>query len=322
MSAIYNEVTGKWYDSKTGKEVKDPNLGKNIDYYRNLAHIDTIFETDPELRSLLETAVREQWDNSLFQQKMETTNWAKKNATDMRARDFERRQFDELLAAGQDTSKTTYGRGVEELKNVLRQTLTSKGLGYSEADLTKYATEIYSVGREQDTAYINSYFNKSITFAGKDQQKGKGADYLQQLQEYGADFGIDVQKDFGTGAVSDWLQRLDRGENIQAIKNQIKLAAMVGQPESVKKLVDQGLSLKNVYDPYVNKLNTKLQKTNITMKDPWLQKNAFNDKGELRTLWEMDIAANNHPDWQFTDEAHQKIGDTTLRILRDFGYQG
>ena len=69
-------------------------------------------------------------------------------------------------------------------------------------------------------------------------------------------------------------------------------------------------------------MNTKLQKTNITMKDPWLQKNAFNDKGELRTLWEMDIAANKHPDWEFTDEANQKIGDTTLRILRDFGYQG
>jgi hypothetical protein len=321
MSAIYNEVTGKWYDSKTGKVVPAPS-NNNIDYYRNLAHIDTIFETDAELRALLESAVKEQWDSSLFQQKLETTNWAKKNATDIRGRDFERRQFDELIAAGQDTSKTTYGRGVEELKNVLRQTLTSKGLGYSEADLTKYATEIYSVGREQDTAYINSYFNKSITFAGKDQQKGKGADYLQQLQEYGLDFGVDIQKDFGTSAVSDWLQRLDRGENIQAVKNQIKLAAMVGQPESVKKLVDQGLSLKTVYEPYVNKLNTKLQKTNMTMKDPWLQKNAFNDKGELRTLWEMDIAANNHPDWQFTDEAHQKIGDSTLRILRDFGYQG
>lgn len=322
MSAIYDPVKNKWYDSKTGKEVKDPNADKDISYYADLANIDTIFETDPELRALLEKAVQNEWDDSLFQQKLETTNWAKKNATEMRARDFERRQFDELLAAGQDTSKTTYGRGVEELKNVLRQTLTSKGLGYSESELSKYATEIYSVGRENDTAYINAYFNKSITFAGKDKQRGKSADYLQQLQEYGLDFGVDIQKDFGVSTVNDWLQRLDRGENIQAVKNQIKLAAMVGQPESVKKLVDQGLSLKNVYDPYVNKLNTKLQKTNITMKDPWLQKNAFNDKGELRTLWEMDIAANNHPDWQFTDEAHQKIGDTTLRILRDFGFQG
>jgi hypothetical protein len=321
MSAIYNEVTGKWYDSKTGKVVPPPK-NKNIDYYTDLANIDTIFETDPELRKLLETAVEEQWDNPLFQQKLETTLWAKKNATDIRSRDFERRQFDELAGAGQDTSKTTYARGVEELKNVLRQTLTSKGLGYSEADLTKYATEIYSVGREQDTAYINAYFNKAIAFTGKDQQRGKGADYLQQLQEYGLDFGVDIQKDFGVSTVSDWLQRLDRGENIQAVKNQIKLAAMVGQPESVKKLVDEGLTLKNVYDPYVNKLNTKLQKTDITMKDPWLQKNAFNDKGELRTLWEMDIAANKHPDWEFTDEANQKIGDTTLRILRDFGYQG
>jgi hypothetical protein len=322
MSAVYDPVKDKWYDSKTGKQVKNPNAGKTIDYYADLANIDTIFETDQELRRLLETAVKEGWEASLFQQKLESTTWAKKNATDIRSRDFERRQFDELVAAGQDTSKTTYGRGVEELKNVLRQTLTSKGLGYSEGDLTRYATEIYSVGREQDSAYINAYFNKAITFTGKDQQRGKGADYLQQLQEYGLDFGVDIQKDFGTSTVSDWLQRLDRGENIQAVKNQIKTAAMVGQPESVKKLVDQGLTLKNVYDPYVNKLNTKLQKTDITMKDPWLQKNAFNDKGELRTLWEMDIAANNHPDWQFTDEANQKFGDTTLRILRDFGYQG
>jgi hypothetical protein len=320
MSIYY--LNGKAYDSKTGKEVADPNKNKTIDYYKDLAHVDTIFETDLELRNLLETAVKEGWEPSLFQQKLETTNWAKKNATDVRSRDFERRQFDELQRAGQDTSKTTYGRGVEDLKNVLRQTLTSKGLGYSEADLARYATEIYSVGREQDTAYINAYFNKSISFAGKDKQMGKGADYLEQLQEYGQDFGIDVQKDFGVSTMNDFLQRLDRGENIQAIKNQIKTAAMVGQPESVKKLVDAGLTLKNVYDPYVSKTNTKLQKTNATMKDPWLQKNAFNDKGELRTLWEYDVALNNHPDYPFTDEAHQKFGDTTLRILRDFGYQG
>jgi hypothetical protein len=202
MAVIYDPVKNKWYDSKTGKEVKNPNEGKDIDYYASLANIDTIFETDPELRKLLETAVREEWDNSLFQQKLETTLWAKKNATDIRSRDFERRQFDELTSAGQDTKNTTYGRGVEELKNVLRQTLTSKGLGYSEGDLTRYATEIYSVGRENDTAYINAYFNKAITFTGKDQQRGKGADYLQQLQEYGLDFGVDIQKDFGVSTVS------------------------------------------------------------------------------------------------------------------------
>jgi hypothetical protein len=108
----------------------------------------------------------------------------------------------------------------------------------------------------------------------------------------------------------------------ETIKKEIETKAMIGQPESVRNLMRQGLTVSDVYQPYVTRIGTKLQKANMTMKDPWFQKNMFNDKGELKTLWEMDMAAMQHPDWEMTDEAHEKVGNFALSILRDFGLQG
>jgi len=118
------------------------------------------------------------------------------------------------------------------------------------------------------------------------------------------------------------MKRLDMGDSLAAIKKEIETKAMIGQPESVRNLMRQGLTVSDVYQPYVTRIGTKLQKANMTMKDPWFQKNMFNDKGELKTLWEMDMAAMQHPDWEMTDEAHEKVGNFALSILRDFGLQG
>jgi hypothetical protein len=69
-------------------------------------------------------------------------------------------------------------------------------------------------------------------------------------------------------------------------------------------------------------MNSKLQKTNITMKDDWLMKNMFDEKGNLRPIWDFDRAVRQHSDFAFTDEAIEQSTSTVLRILQDFGLQG
>jgi len=55
--------------------------------------------------------------------------------------------------------------------------------------------------------------------------------------------------------------------------------------------MNQGLTLRTIYQPYVNRMNTKLQRTDVTMKDNWLMKNMFDEKGNLRPIWDFDRAA-------------------------------
>jgi hypothetical protein len=97
---------------------------------------------------------------------------------------------------------------------------------------------------------------------------------------------------------------------------------MIGESEAVQNLMRQGLTRSTLYQPLVNRANSKLQRVDMTMNDEWLQKNAKDEKGNLRPVWQIDEALMKHPDWEFTDEAQEKVGDVTLRILRDFGFQG
>lgn len=323
MTAYFDPVKNKWFDSKTGKETTNPNAQKDISYYENLAHIDSIFESDPELKQLLSDAVKNEYTDQMFQQMLEGTNWAKQHSTDMRSRGFEQRQYQDLISAGKDTSQTTWARGIDGAKATLRRLLTVKGITFTDADLSKYAQDVYSVGRETDSDYINSYLNKLVGFAGKDKQKGKGADFLAQLQDYGSDFGIDVQKDISSSTLSSWLQALDMGESLQTYKNQIKNFALVGQSDYVKKLVDSGLTLKDVYSPAIEQISSTLGKR-VTIRQAMTDFNSyiFNDKGEMNNTFVIKSNLKKHPDWPTTPEAIGDVNVKLLKIFQDFGIEG
>ena len=142
------------------------------------------------------------------------------------------------------------------------------------------------------------------------------------LREYAVKQGFDLTVDYSDADITGWMQRLDRGDSIEAIKREIEVKATIGQPESVKNLMKQGLTVSDIYSPYVKRYNAILQKTNGTMKDKWFSQNIFDDKGELIPLWKADIALKKHEDWEFTDDAREEVSNMSLKILRDFGLQG
>ena len=152
--------------------------------------------------------------------------------------------------------------------------------------------------------------------------KGEGATNLEDLADYASSQGLQFDKYFTKAQQTTWIQRIDAGESLAAIKKEIETAAMVSESEPVQNLMKQGLTRSTIYQPLVNRANSKLQRVDITMNDEWLQKNAKDEKGNLRPVWQIDAALMQHPDWEFTDEAHEKVGDVTLKILRDFGFQG
>jgi hypothetical protein len=296
-------------------------------------YIDTIFSTDDELREFLIRAVNSNMSDQQFESELTSKKWFIQNADTVRARDFFRRQYENLVkgldpndpeydkkikaAAG----NTDYARGLQTAKDNLEYQLNNKGISYTAAELNTWAKDIYDSANEKNTAYISKYLNAKVSY-GTGTPKGAVATNVQDLDDYANDYGFQLDKDFTKAQVSSWMQRLDRGESLDAIKAEIKQAAFVGQTEQVQNLMKQGLSLRTIYQPYVNRMNSKLQKTNATMEDSWMQQNMFDEKGNLRPVWDFDRALMQHPDFAFTDEAIEKSTSTVLRILQDFGLQG
>jgi len=296
-------------------------------------YIDTIFSTDDELREFLIRAVNSNMSEIEFERELTSKKWFIQNADTLRARGYFRRQY-ETLIKGIDPNDpeydkkvkaaagtTEYARGLQTAKDNLEVQLNNKGITYTAAELNTWAKDIYDSANEKNTAYIAKYLNAKVSY-GNGTPKGAIATNIQDLDDYANDYGFQLDKDFTKSQVSSWMQRLDRGESLDAIKAEIKQAAFIGQTEQVQKLMNQGLSLRTIYQPYVNRTNSKLQKTNATMEDPWLQQNMFDEKGNLRPVWDFDRALMQHPDFAFTDEAIEKSTSMMLKILQDFGLQG
>lgn len=296
-------------------------------------YIDAIFSTDDELREFLIRAIEGDMNPAQFERELTSKKWFITNADTVRARDFFRRQYENLVkgldpndpdydnkvktAAG----NTDYARGLQNAKDNLEVQLNNKGISYTQAELNTWAKDIYDSANDKNLTYISKYLNAKIK-VGDGTPKGAIATNVSDLEDYANDYGFELNKDFTKSQVSTWMQRIDRGESLDAIKAEIKQSALIGQTEQVQKLMNQGLTLRTIYQPYVNRMNTKLQRTDVTMKDNWLMTNMFDEKGNLRPIWDFDRAAMKHPDFAFTDEAIEKSTSTALRILQDFGLQG
>ena len=297
-------------------------------------YIDSIFSTDDELRNFLIEAVNSNYSKDLFFSMLTNTKWFIKNAESIQARGFSRRQYESLIKeidkADPDYDKkvkaaagdTTYWRGLDSTKAYLEGELTERGINYTPQELSLWASELYDTANEKNISYINRYLNFKVGFSTS--KKGKGATNLANITSYAQDQGLDIDKDFSESDKGTWLQRMDRGESLDAIKKEIELRAMIGESEAVQGLMKQGLTRKTIYTTTVNRFNQKLDRGDATMNHPWIQKNAKDDKGNLLPGYALDlkIMADPNLDWDKTNEGREEYSNYALRILKDFGLTG
>ena len=297
-------------------------------------YIDILFQTNPELIKFLTDAVEQNWDAEEFKTRLTNTNWFISNGATISARIFSKNQYNSLIA-GIDKNdpkykdkvkaaagNTDYWRGLDTTMAELETLLTSKGISYTPEQLSTWASELYDTANEKNKGYIARWANTKINFSTG--AKGTGATDMADLTSYAQDQGLDINRDFGQSDIGGWLQRLDRGESLEAIKKEIDVRAGIGESESVQGLMKQGLTRKTIYSSLVNRYNTKLDRSDLTMNDVWFQKNAKDEKGNLLSGYQLDakIRADKSLGWDLTPEAQEEYGDYALNILKDFGLTG
>ena len=294
-------------------------------------YIDVLFQTNPELIKFLTKAVTEKWTPEEFRTRITNTQWFISNGTTISARIFSKNQYNSLVkgidpndkeAIKKAAGNTDYWRGLDTTMSELETLLTSKGISYTPEQLSTWASELYDTANEKNKGYIARWANTKIDFSTG--TKGTGATDMADLTSYAQDQGLDINRDFGQSDVGGWLQRLDRGESLEAIKREIDVRASIGESESVQGLMKQGLTRKTIYSSLVNRYNTKLDRSDLTMNDIWFQKNAKDEKGNLLSGYQLDakIKADKSLGWDLTPEAREEYSDYALNILKDFGLTG
>jgi len=316
------------------KETKALTIDEIIDAVANeYGSIDTIFKTDPGLQALLRKAIGKDGvpntDDDLtadqFVNELENTSWFKTNASAVRQRGFYKRQFDDLVKQGgnlEDLYKTTeYGRGLKFTQQVIADEIKKVGASLTPEEIDLISRDIYDLGYENQKAIVSQRIRAKIAYKPGGIVGGEAGENLADLKKTAKSNGLDLEKNFGS-SIQGWLQKLAQGESIETFKQIIRSTAKLGLPEKVSSLLDQGVDLDTIYNPYKRLMASVLEinPESITLDDQVLRSAIGPDKEMSLYDYQKMLRKDNR--WQFTNQAKEEVSDTALRVLRDFGFQG
>lgn len=324
--------------AKPGKKEKAPKY--TVDQIYSMVQstygpIDLTFKTDPELRDLLFKAIgsdakpgtKDDYTAQRFLNELQQTKWWQSNAGELRQRQFYKNQYDEMRRTADPATvarldqTTEYGRGLANAKQAIADAAKQFGATVGAEELDMLARQIYDLGYENKPALVGAAIRGKIKYTPGGVLGGAAGEALRTLETTAAANGIDLQRQFGNN-LQGWLQNINQGESVETYKQIIRERAKLGLPDKVASLVDRGVDLETIYDPYKQMMAAVLEVNPETIKldDPTLRMAIGPDK-EM-SLFDYQRTLRKDPRWQYTNNARQEVSTVAQQVLRDFGFQG
>jgi hypothetical protein len=293
--------------------------------------IDAIFKENPELKALMVAATKgtvsteDDYTPERFLNELQTTTWFASNAGPIRQRQFYKKQYEDLLKKGgnaEELAKTTeYGRGLASAKQAIADAAVTYGSSVNATDLDVLAGQIYDLANEGNAPIIKAAIRAKILYKPGAILGGEAGVSLAELQKTAAANGLDLNKQFGS-SLQGWLQKIAQGESPETYKQIIRDTAKIGLPDRVASLIDKGVDLETIYNPYRNMMAATLEVNPETIKlnDPTLRM-AIGPEKEM-SLYDYQRTLRKDARWQYTDNARQEVSSIAKSVLKDFGFQG
>jgi hypothetical protein len=311
-------------------------------------NVDSIFLYDPELKQILIDAVgdiataKDDMEPDEFLRRLNASDWAIRNASTYRARDAQRREYNETLdkynkqlemadtqdkkdailsKIGQLNNTSSYARGLASAKAFIEATASGLTGTMDPKRLDAFVKRMYDSANDKDANIINRELAALISYKPGSTLGGEvGAD-LTKLRATARANGFDLDTTF-KDQINGWLQRIAVGESVETFQSTIRSQAKLGLPDKVANLLDQGLDLSNIYAPYKNLMAAVLEVApdSINLNDGTLR-SAIGPEKEM-SLYDFQRVLRKDPRWQYTDNARTEASDSVLKVLRDFGFQG
>jgi hypothetical protein len=164
--------------------------------------------------------------------------------------------------------------------------------------------------------WITERLQKLPEFAQR--KEDKTIPSLQVLQETARNNGLTLLP----SQIESYKLRLQNGEKVETIQSNIRAIAANAMPDNVRKLMDSGNDLTEIYQPYRQSMAAILEIPfdKIDLSDPTLT-NAITDKGNM-TLFDFKKSLRKDPRWQYTDNAREVVSSGLTQVLKDFGFMG
>lgn len=268
-----------------------------------------LVNSDPQLKSIFDQAVAEEWTPARFQASFQNSDWYKNHAQSWR--DAETARI---------TDPGTWNQSISNLSDQIRLSATNMGITLDDAAVAKLAiqTAYTSWGKGVDTNAVRSHVIEygKITGSG-----GEVAQTVDKLKNYAYSMGVKYSDDwYNQQAESVLSGKATIDESSSAIKDiaKSKYAAFASQ-------IDAGSTVMQVASPYINSMANILEMdpNTISLDDPHLNKalTGLNKDSQpvLSPLWQFETQLRKDPRWGKTQNARQATDSAARSILQSFG---
>jgi hypothetical protein len=294
---------------------------------------ETIFKNVPSLNAILKRYVDEEWTPSRLRKAIRDDVWYKQNSKEIKARYVQLYNYRDMVKTGQAQGTTQYEKDIADLTRQLENKARSIGSdAASDPDaLRRTAENMYITNQGIEDSMTIDFLAASIRpVAGMiggqltEGYSGQALKDYQAIQSVARSNGFRV-KDIVPGGQTERqvLQGIATGKiDANRLAQDARKLAAQGQPQYVRELLSQGYNLDQVFAPYRQTMANLLEinEDEIDLNDTTLR-SAISDKGDMN-LYDFKKTLKADKRWQYTENAKSEVSDITLKILRDFGFQG
>jgi hypothetical protein len=294
---------------------------------------ETIFNNVPSLKTLLNRYVKEDWTIARLRKEIRDDVWYRKNSKEIKERYVQLYNYRDMVASGQADGSTNYEKEISTLERQLadKARLMGSGIASDPAALRKAAENMYITNVGIDDAMTTDFIAAAIrpigsTIGGKPTSgySGKALQDYQELQSIAKKNGFKIS-DIVPGAATEQqvLQGIATGRlDPNRIAQDARKLAAQGQPQYVRDLLGQGYDLEQIYSPYRQTMANILEVNadQIDLNDQTLR-SAITDKGDMN-IYDFKRQLKKDDRWQYTENAKREVSGATMKVLRDFGFQG
>ena len=301
---------------------------------------ETIFNNVDSLKTLIAkySDPKSKMTEKQFRKELRDDVWFRKNSLEIKNRYIQLYNYEDLVKTGQIDPQvkgnTEYEKQIATLERQVADKARAMGsAAASDPDaIKKAARNMYITNVGIDDPMVTDFLAASIrpigsTIAGAPTQgySGDALKNYQTLQATAKANGFKVSDIIPGGSNErQVLEGIAKGAiDVNRVAQDARKLAAQGQPDYVRDLLGQGYNLEQVYAPYRQTMASILEiqdPNEIDLNDSTLR-SAITDKGDMN-LYDFKKTLKKDDRWQYTENARKEVSDITLKVLRDFGFQG
>lgn len=282
----------------------------NDELASQFGYSSAFFNLSPDLKAILDQAVREQWTPDRFKAAFINTSWYKNNSQAYK-------QWNELKTRNPAEAQSQLQQKIIEVNNLA----TQMGIPLGAGDQSWIAEHALSGGWNPDQLKQQLVDNHSHLSGSAGQGQAGAID--SQIRQIANDYGVTISEPEIKNLTGGLLKGSMTQDNVTSYAKQMAMSKYAG----MRGFLQEGFTVKQVASPYIQSYAQLLEQepNAVQLNDPLLQKalqgtpDAKTGLPSMQSVYQFEQSVRQDQRWLTTKNAHDEVENTAMGVLRDWG---